>query len=166
MVRFKRRRTPLLGQGRRVIIEPMALKEFLAERKQRAHTPGERTGAYAAAVSRLIARFKAILSPFKNQLTLEEWLPLLKEVDHGAPPYNAPALTVIFDDDQITIEPVGYYVINSKGRVQVTCGVREVHLDWAGSGDDWAYRWVNPRTTNASPLTDAAVEEIVQGMLA
>ncbi len=140
----------------------MTLKEFLEARKKSGSTPGDRLQAYADAVGRLMTRIKGVVTPFP-QLTIEEWLPLLKE--RGVT-YNAPALTVVLEDDQITIEPVGTEVVGSKGRVRMACGVREVHLDWAGTGDDWTFRWVNPRTTEAAPLTDGAIEEIVQGLLA
>lgn len=139
----------------------MTLKDFLANRKK-GESPHEHTKAYALAVERLMVRLKKILSPF-DAFTVEEWLPLLKE--HGVT-YNAPALTLSVDNDQITIEPVGAYaMVGSKGRVRMFCGMREVHLDWAGVDDDWTFRWVNPQEKVPSPFTDEVVEEIVQGLL-
>jgi hypothetical protein len=138
----------------------MTLKEFLAARKKD-RGPHARIGEYTAAVERLMARLKGLLAGLDG-LALEDWLPLLKEQGIF---YNAPALTLMVDDDQITVEPVGAYVIDSKGRVRMSCGVKEVHLDWAGANDDWTFRWVNPRATDAAPFTDQAVEEIVQGLL-
>lgn len=108
-----------------------------------------------------MARFSEVLRPY-DALEIEEWLPLLNE---HAIPYNAPALTVSFRDDQITIEPKGAFVMDSEGRVAMSRGVREVHLDWAG-GDEWTWRWVTPRTTTPEPLTNQAIEELVQGLLA
>lgn len=140
----------------------MTLKEFLANRPKGADGATARTRRYAEAVERLMDRLTKRLTPYE-QLSVEQWLPLLKE--HGVS-YNAPAITVLYGDEQVTIEPVGTYLINSKGRVRMTNGVREVHLDWDGTTDDWTYRWVNPRVTTAEPLSDVAVEEIVQGLLA
>ncbi len=142
----------------------MTLREFLEERQRDSSGAAEqrrRIDAYRAAVKSLMDRFRKALSPY-DALQVEEWLPLLHE---HAIPYNAPALTVSFREDQIAVEPKGAFVVDSLGRVAMSRGIREVHLDWGG-GDAWTYRWVTPRTTIAEPLTDAAIEDLVQGLLA
>jgi hypothetical protein len=142
----------------------MTLRDFLQERQHDSRGGAEqrrRIEAYSAAVKTLMGRFKEVLRPY-DALQVEEWLPLLKE---HAVPYNAPALTISFGDEQIDIQPKGALVMDSEGRVAMTRGVREVHLDWAGS-DDWTFRWVTPRTSTPERLTDQAIEDLVQGLLA
>ncbi|XYH98878.1 hypothetical protein ACMHYB_03695 [Sorangium sp. So ce1128] len=142
----------------------MTLREFLEERQRDSRGAAEhrrRIDDYSAAVKRLMGRISDVLRPY-DALEIEEWLPLLNE---HAVPYNAPALTVSFQEDQITIEPKGAFVVDSEGRVAMSRGVREVHLDWAG-GDDWTFRWVTPRTTTPQALTNQAIEDLVQGLLA
>lgn len=142
----------------------MTLREFLTDRARDTAGPaGDRLKIreYSDAVKSLMKRFRDVLSPYEA-LEIVEWLPLLKE---RSIPYNAPALTVNFRDDQITIEPKGAFVLDSAGRVSMTRGMREVHIDWAG-GNDWVFRWVLPRTTNKEPLTNEAIEDLVQGLLA
>lgn len=142
----------------------MTLREFLEQRQHDGHDAAERRHrieAYSAAVTKLMGRFREVLRPY-DALVIDEWLPLLKE---HAIPYNAPALTVSFRDDQIDIEPKGAFVVDAAGRVAMSRGIREVHLDWAG-GDEWTFRWVTPRTTIPEPLTNQAIEELVQGLLA
>lgn len=142
----------------------MTLREFLDERQRDSHGAAEhrrKIEMYTAAVKTLMGRFRDVLRPY-DALEIEEWTPLLKE---HAIPYNAPALTVGFRDDQISIQPTGAFVVDSEGRVAMSRGVREVHLDWAG-GDAWTFRWVTPRTTTPAPLTDQAIEDLVQGLLA
>jgi hypothetical protein len=142
----------------------MTLREFLEERQRDSSGAAEqrrRIDAYRAAVKSFMDRIRGVLRPY-DALVIEEWSPLLHE--HGVP-YNAPALTVSFRDDQITVEPKGAFVMDAEGRVAMSRGVREVHLDWAG-GDAWTYRWVTPRTSVPAPLTDQAIEDLVQGLLA
>jgi len=142
----------------------MTLREFLEERQRDSHGAAEhrqKIEAYRSAVKRLIDRFSEVLRPY-DALDVEEWLPLLTE--HSVP-YNAPGLTVSFREDQITIQPMGAFVVDSEGRVAMSRGVREAHLDWAG-GDEWTWRWVTPRTTTPQPLTNQAIEDLVQGLLA
>jgi hypothetical protein len=110
----------------------MTLRDFLQERQHDSQGGAEqrrKIEAYSIAVKRLMGRFREVLRPY-DALAVEEWLPLLKE---HAVPYNAPALTISFGDDQIDIQPKGAFVMDSEGRVAMTRGVREVHLDWPGA---------------------------------
>ncbi len=143
----------------------MTLREFLVERSSDSRGPAEdrlRIREYSDAVTKLTKRIRDFLIPYKALgLEIEEWVPLIKE---RWIPYNAPALTVRFRDDEIVIEPKGTFVVNGLGRVSMTRGMREVHLDWLGD-DNWTFRWVLPRTTKATPFTDQDIEDIVLGLL-
>jgi hypothetical protein len=142
----------------------MTLREFLQQRKQDSNGPAadrRRIEEYREAVKNLVKRFRDVLGPYEA-LEIEEWSSLLKE--HSIP-YNAPALTISFQDEQITIEPKGRFVIDADGRVSMTRGAREIYLDWAGR-EQWVFRWVLPRGTKAQPLTNQSIEELVQELLA
>lgn len=159
---FTSRKVKLL---RACYVRGMTLREFLVERAGDSRGPAEdrlRIREYSDAVKNLIKRFRDFLTPYKTLgLELEDWMPLLKE---RWIPYNAPALTVRFRDDEIVVEPKGTFVVDGQGRVSMTCGMREVHLDWLGD-DNWTFRWVLPRTTKAQPLSDQDIEDIVLGLL-
>jgi hypothetical protein len=142
----------------------MTLREFLAERARDTAGPAAdrmKILEYSDAVTSLMKRFRNVLGPYES-LEIQEWSRLLKE---HAIPYDAPALTIRFRDDEIFVEPTAAFPVNSEGRVAMTRGMRQVHLDWAGN-DDWTYRWVLPRETEAKPLTETSIEELVIGLLA
>lgn len=156
-----------LGVSRRAdscYVLGMTLREFLKERSRdtgQAAEDRQKIREYSEAVRSLIQRIRQVLSPYEL-LEIEEWEPLLKE---RWIPYNAPALTVRFRADEIIIEPKGAFVVEGKGRIAMTQGIRKVHLDWL-EDDKWAFRWVLPRETEPMPLTDTAIENLVMGLLA
>lgn len=143
----------------------MNLAEFLKHRRERPASADElhiHIGGFRTAVERLTARIRNVLAPYED-LQVEEQTVLLKE--QGVP-YGATALTPRFLDLHITVEPKGMSVIGAAGRVEMATGVNVVLLDWNG-GDDWSYRWSIPSGDGTlRPLTDAAIEELVQGLLA
>ena len=143
----------------------MTLAEFLKHRRERPASAADlhgHIGLFRTAVERLAARIRDVLRPYE-ELEIEERSVLLKE--EGVP-YGATALTIRFLDVQVTVEPKGMSVIGAAGRVELASGVKVVLLDW-NRGDDWSYRWSIPSGDGGSrPLTDAAIEEIVQGLLA
>ena len=142
----------------------MGLREFLET--QHPSGPGggprSRIAAWTAAVSALDARFKEVLGKFR-QIRLTEWS-VLRE--HAGVRYNAEALTISFEDADITLEPL---VIDPEagilGRSSLERGVRQVHLDCGTDGALWRYHWVIPHDPAEKELSDAAIEEIVEQLL-
>ena len=145
----------------------MSLKEFL---EQRALDPalGESVHArierWRTAALNLIQRLRRVLQPHAR-LELEEWTVVLQE---QAVRYNAAALTIRFQDVQITVEPKGTFLPpgEGNGRVTMECGARLVLLDWRGE-ESWTYWWSLPQHDEpARPLTDTIIEDLVQELLA
>jgi hypothetical protein len=143
------------------------LSQFLREKKgqlELGRQPREIIKIWTTAVERLLVRIRSILEPYTAEgLTMQQWLPLLKE--QGVP-YNISALTIHFLDYQITVDPKAAPSNGDPGRIEMSCGAKIVWLLWAG-GDNWSYKWEYPAYADGPrQLTDQAIEQLVQELLA
>jgi hypothetical protein len=143
----------------------MSLKDFL-EQRSREPAQGESVHAaiagYKAAETALVERLVDRLKPYP-QLELEKTGAGLME---QAIFYNVLELVIGFRDAQIAVEPRGALLPDSRGRVAMACGAKLVLLDWQG-GEDWTYWWSSPeRGEPRKPLTDEAIDTIVEELLA
>lgn len=124
--------------------------------------PRAKIAAWRAAASALASRFKAVLGKYA-QIQLTDWS-VLRE--HAGIRYSIEALTIEFEGAVITLEPNAIEPEHGVlGRSILNCGVREIHLDCAESGDLWRYRWVIPRDLRSAELTDEAIEALVEELL-
>lgn len=142
----------------------MGLREFLQTHHASTPEGGPRSkiATWKAAVSTLDARFKEVLGKFP-QIRLTEWS-VLRE--HAGVRYNIEALTISFEDADITLEPLAIEPeAGILGRSSLERGVRQVHLDCGTDGALWRYHWVIPHDPAKSELTDAAIEEIIEQLL-
>jgi hypothetical protein len=142
------------------------LGPFLREKKKlvaASERPRELIADWTAAIEHLEARIRAVLQPYEAEgLSIEEWMTLQK--DQGIA-YSVPALTVHFLDYQILVQPKAAPV-SGPGRVEMSCGPKVVWLLWAGE-DHWSYKWEYPLYQDGpQQLTDGAIEQLVQELLA
>jgi hypothetical protein len=143
----------------------MSLAKFLSTfQGQTAPSPvTAQVAAWTAAVAALVGRFRVVLGPYK-QLELHGWN-VLRE--HRGLRYNAEALTIEFGQSVITLEPE---VLEPEpgvlGRATLNAGVRLVHLDCDVDGTLWRYKWVIPSDKARAELDDAAIESLVEQLLA
>jgi hypothetical protein len=118
---------------------------------------------WTAAITALVARFRNVLGQYE-QLELHGWN-VLRE--HRGFRYSADALTIEFGARVITLEPE---VLEPEpgvlGRATLNAGVRLVHLDCDANGTLWRYKWVIPSDTAWAELDDAAIESLVEQLLA
>ena len=142
----------------------MGLREFIEAHRAPAPDGGPRSkiSAWKAAVSTLDSRFKEVLGKFP-EIRLTDWN-VLRE--HVGVRYNAEALTISFEDADITLEPLAIEPeAGVLGRSSLERGVRQVYLDCGTDGTLWRYHWVIPHDPAKKELTDAAIEEIVEQLL-
>lgn len=145
----------------------MSLKDFLEQRSRdpsHAESVHAAIAGYKAAEAALIQRLMDRLGQYP-QLELDRRGTGLKE---QAIHYTVFELLIRFGDVQIAVEPKGAFLPDSRGRVTMACGAKLVLLDWQGD-DAWTYWWSIPQRALGAlpqPLTDAAIEALVEELLA
>jgi len=142
------------GDGNLVTVNTMTLKEFLDTRIQSAALDRD---DWLERLRELLSDIRCWLSDYP-QLQLEDWVVLL--IDGDGTRFNAPALTILFQDAQITVQPKG-----AGGRVEMSCGARTVYLEYR-QGHGWGYFW-EEQSEAIKPLDKTVfADEVVQGLLA
>ena len=143
----------------------MSLKAFLEQRSQ---TPGYSESirstieSWKQATYRLLGRIEQQLEPYPQLDLQRRWVSL---TEHSVR-YGMERLEISFAEASIAVEPKGAFVPDSRGRVAMSCGAKLVLLDWV-QRDEWTYRWSIPRRDDPpQPLTDAAIESLIEELLA
>ncbi|MDI3284578.1 hypothetical protein [Polyangium sp. 15x6] len=130
----------------------MSLKDVLKQRGKEKAVDLEEFEKVVTTLMRDIRKWVEGL-PFE----LMEWSVLVQHADKRL---NLPAITIHFEDDQVTVQPRSF-LAGRRPQVEVSSGARAALLEYVGASG-WMYSWEGVH----GPLTSLTEETFRDGVLA